>query len=190
MIRLAGIIGTVGSTVAAVLQIAAGGESRQATFLVSSLASEMAALRRLDPYLVPYRSCLMRLMRLLRGTPCARLRRMTGRLEHLPVELSLTNPGRWAQDAVHAVIPVEHMLDLHRPLSAVLRQMPVILILGPLLSPYRSCLLRLMRLLDALVNAAETHKTFHRESGMRYQVSPTRPIRAQVEPIRVTCPPM
>jgi hypothetical protein len=30
-----------------------------------------------------------------------------------------------------------------------------------------------MRLFDAWVNAAETHETFHRESGMRYQVSPS-----------------
>ena len=36
--------------------------------------------------------------------------------------------------------------------------------------------------------AAETHETFHWESGMRYQVSSTRPIRAQNEPISDLCP--
>ena len=39
------------------------------------------------------------------------------------------------------------------------------------LNPYRSCLLCLMRLLDVLVYAVETHETFHWESGMRYHTS-------------------
>ena len=39
--------------------------------------------------------------------------------------------------------------------------------LVPYLDPYEFCLMRLIRLLDVLVNAAETHETFHWESGMR-----------------------
>jgi len=44
--------------------------------------------------------------------------------------------------------------------------------------------MRLMRLLVVLVNAAETHETFHWESGMRYQHSQRRPEHAWFGPSR------
>ena len=52
--------------------------------------------------------------------------------------------------------------------------------------------MRLMRLLDALVYAAETHETFRQESGMRYQIRHLEPdprsARALLLPLRVGSP--